>query len=182
MSFPFPKLDVSVFVWNSLPVTHVMFMSSECGSRPLYNTRIVGGNVSRPGQFPWQVSLHFKSEHLCGGSIITPHWILTAAHCVYGWVTQSDSEHLSIVHLVQWKIRVLTMTVIRPWNIFYNLWMEQQEIWFHLVVWAKGIPISHSSTCSLLKMLSGHLSWPYVFTVLHYQFQFQIFSRCPAVT
>ncbi|XP_047456187.1 transmembrane protease serine 3 [Mugil cephalus] len=61
----------------------------ECGFRPLFNTRIVGGNVSRPGQFPWQVSLHFKNEHLCGGSIITSHWILTAAHCVYGFETSS---------------------------------------------------------------------------------------------
>ncbi|KAJ0070530.1 hypothetical protein NL108_014960, partial [Boleophthalmus pectinirostris] len=57
----------------------------ECGFRPQYTSRIVGGNLSRPGQFPWQVSLQNKGEHMCGGSIITPHWILTAAHCVYGF-------------------------------------------------------------------------------------------------
>uniref|UniRef100_A0A3B5LFZ3 Peptidase S1 domain-containing protein n=1 Tax=Xiphophorus couchianus TaxID=32473 RepID=A0A3B5LFZ3_9TELE len=45
---------------------------------------IVGGNISKPGQFPWQVSLHFQREHICGGSIITSSWVLTAAHCVYG--------------------------------------------------------------------------------------------------
>ncbi|XP_026231659.1 transmembrane protease serine 3 [Anabas testudineus] len=61
----------------------------DCGSRPLYNTRIVGGNVSKPGQFPWQVSLHFNNEHVCGGSIITSNWILTAAHCVYGFADPS---------------------------------------------------------------------------------------------
>eukprot|EP00063_Salmo_salar_P030861 XP_014005696.1 PREDICTED: transmembrane protease serine 3-like [Salmo salar] len=52
-----------------------------------FSTRIVGGNISEPGQFPWQASLHDQNQHLCGGSIISPRWIVTAAHCVYGFAT-----------------------------------------------------------------------------------------------
>ncbi|CAB1328034.1 unnamed protein product [Coregonus sp. 'balchen'] len=37
----------------------------ECGSRPMFRSRIVGGNVSKPGHFPWQASLHYQNQHLC---------------------------------------------------------------------------------------------------------------------
>lgn len=44
---------------------------------------IVGGTSAALGEFPWQVSLQtLNGAHFCGGSIVAPTKILTAAHCV----------------------------------------------------------------------------------------------------
>ena len=36
--------------------------------------------------FPWQVligKVEQSWESVCGGSLITPNWVLTAAHCLF---------------------------------------------------------------------------------------------------
>ncbi|XP_072273225.1 serine protease 33-like [Pyxicephalus adspersus] len=55
--------------------------SPVCGS-PLISSRVVGGSDATEGAWPWQVSLWFNSRAICGGSLISNRWVLSAAHCV----------------------------------------------------------------------------------------------------
>ncbi|XP_044114685.1 ovochymase-2 isoform X2 [Neovison vison] len=45
-------------------------------------SRIVGGSQVEKGSYPWQVSLKRRQKHICGGTIISAQWVITAAHCV----------------------------------------------------------------------------------------------------
>jgi len=54
-------------------------------SPKLPGQKILNGEEATPHSFPWQVSitgaLNYDADHYCGASILSPSWVLTAAHC-----------------------------------------------------------------------------------------------------
>lgn len=44
-------------------------------------SRIMGGQEAWAHSWPWQVSLQFATMPACGGAIIGPLWVMSAAHC-----------------------------------------------------------------------------------------------------
>ena len=58
------------------------------GSNP---GRIVGGQETRPHQYPWQVGLSYYGFTFCGGALISRKHVMTAAHCTK-YLTSFDYE------------------------------------------------------------------------------------------
>ncbi|XP_077564662.1 trypsin-1-like [Haemaphysalis longicornis] len=56
--------------------------ADSCGESRHFMARIVGGRDALPGEFPWQVSLVWRGQQFCGGSLLSATEVITAAHCV----------------------------------------------------------------------------------------------------
>uniref|UniRef100_A0A1B0B946 Peptidase S1 domain-containing protein n=1 Tax=Glossina palpalis gambiensis TaxID=67801 RepID=A0A1B0B946_9MUSC len=76
-------------MWSTLIRFAIVLISVALNaSQPNYtnfsiSSRIVGGEPVTNNQFPWQAALLYGDSLVCGGSIISLHWVVTAAHCIF---------------------------------------------------------------------------------------------------
>ncbi|MBF0101500.1 MAG: trypsin-like serine protease [Desulfobacterales bacterium] len=69
------------------------------------SSRIIGGQDAVEGQWPWIAALVNANEtnlydaQFCGGSLVHPSWVITAAHCVEGETETSIQVAIGIHNL-----------------------------------------------------------------------------------
>ncbi|XP_053307500.1 transmembrane protease serine 3-like [Spea bombifrons] len=94
----------------------VSLQCTDCGRPAGESHRIVGGSPATWGRWPWQVSLRWDGRHVCGGSIISSQWVISAAHCFV------LSSFLTVgrwkVHAGSVSLNPATSHSVR--NIYYN--------------------------------------------------------------
>ena len=98
--------------------------SCGCSRKAVPQARIIGGETADTGAWAWTVSILIDSSNLCGGSILSSEWIITAAHCVHDL-----SASQIVVHAgsnIVWsgtQVRQVSQVIIHPFystNTFAN--------------------------------------------------------------
>lgn len=80
--------DPSVTVVNRDEIpTRPPTLEEGCGYTHNTYKKIVGGEVSKKGAWPWAVLLAYtdgssSSPFKCGGTLVTARHVVTAAHCI----------------------------------------------------------------------------------------------------
>ena len=80
-----------VMCGGSIPLLRIIAGGPSAGVLRLLTVVYRASQAARLGEFPWMVALRLvsssgkthRSKYLCGGSLIAPDIVLTAAHCIF---------------------------------------------------------------------------------------------------
>ncbi|XP_072211073.1 transmembrane protease serine 5-like isoform X1 [Excalfactoria chinensis] len=124
-----------------------------CGQRSATGSRVVGGVDAAPGRWPWQVSVSHGSRHRCGGSVLAPRWIVTAAHCVHsyrrsvsGWMVRAGVTRGSAKQEAGLPVeRVISHPLYNDNSMDYDIALMKLRV-----------PLNFSDTIGALCLLPSH--------------------------
>ncbi|CAF2376373.1 unnamed protein product [Rotaria sp. Silwood2] len=123
----------SLFLYNINLVSSTVYScnrNAECGCSKVDVAidKIVGGESAVDLSWGWAISLQRSGSHFCGGSIISPLHIITAAHCVPNSATIiSDAKVVASIDILSQstsstaQVRSITNVFSHPnYNSFSN--------------------------------------------------------------
>ncbi|XP_039654443.1 anionic trypsin-like [Perca fluviatilis] len=92
-----------------------------------YEDRIIGGAEVQPYSIKHQASLQFMNYHFCGGTLIHPQWVVSAAHC---WrpsqlIQVALGEH-NIIEVEGFEQRFNVSLVVKHYE--YQPWIFDNDI------------------------------------------------------
>ena len=160
---------------NSVLTTSSCFLA--CGV-PNRGNRVVGGRPARINEYPWTVALTYRGRFYCGGSLINDRYVLTAAHCINGyvisacyrpwqWLLHSIYDITSFLHVffllngsissVKFKYIRLSTLLVQSTNV--NLF-KLSEVGIHLwIIWELRVKLC--GDISIFRFIPGNVGAVY---------------------
>ncbi len=93
---------------------------------------IIGGTNVTPPDYPWMAGLSETNDpidHFCGGVLIAPDWVLTAAHCLEGMNTSNTKVFFGAYYLSNplagYQVVNSTSLIMHP---DYDDWTSDNDI------------------------------------------------------
>jgi len=93
-----------------------------CGKSSFQHGRVIAGTTAVKGSWPWQIVIKKSGKKHCGGSLISPTWVLTAAHCINKVyyptlsIVAGDQDTINLNEGTEQEVQIKRTIIHEGWN------------------------------------------------------------------